>query len=96
VGCLGGNQDIGQLKGVEQRGERGDLAGLGLDLDLPEDDTADRDFAAALGSGRVRRIIGRATYRWVSARRRRLRRVVGHDVCGSVWVTVWVINGGVW
>ena len=33
-----GDQDIGQVQLVEQRGEGGDLAAL--DLDLPEDDTA--------------------------------------------------------
>ena len=37
VDGVGGDQDIGQVQLVEQRGERGDLAALGLDLDLAED-----------------------------------------------------------
>ena len=40
VGGVGGDQDIGQVQVVEQRGERGDLAALLLDRDLPEDRTA--------------------------------------------------------
>ena len=40
VDGVGGDQDIGQVQIVEQRGERGDLAALLRDRDLPEDDAA--------------------------------------------------------
>jgi len=37
VDSVGSDQDISQVEGVEQRGERGDLAAFLLDRDLSED-----------------------------------------------------------